>query len=68
MDTSFRDAHQSLMATRLRPFERGAKLLSLDAMKIQSNIYAPISEKISRLLVAPGQLVEAIDLPVVIAP
>jgi len=48
--------------------ERGAKLLTLEAMKMQSNIYAPIAGKISKLLVAPGQHVEAKDLLVVIAP
>ncbi len=50
------------------PVERGAKLLTLEAMKMQSNIYAPISGKIGKLLVAPGQHVEAKDLLVVIAP
>jgi len=50
------------------PVERGAKLVTLEAMKMQSNIYAPISGKISKLLVAPGQHVEAKDLLVVIAP
>jgi len=48
--------------------ERGAKLLTLEAMKMQSNIYAPISGRIVRLLVAPGQHVEAKDLLVAIAP
>jgi pyruvate carboxylase len=50
------------------PVERGAKLLTLEAMKMQSNIYAPISGKIKKLLVTPGQRVEAKDLLVVIAP
>ena len=48
--------------------ERGAKLLTLEAMKMQSNIYAPIAGKISKLLVTPGQHVEAKDLLVAIAP
>ena len=48
--------------------ERGAKLLTLEAMKMQSNIYAPISGTIMKLLVAPGQHVEAKDLLVAIAP
>ena len=50
------------------PVERGAKLLTLEAMKMQSNIYAPISGKVTKLLVTPGQHVEAKDLLVVIAP
>jgi pyruvate carboxylase len=46
--------------------ERGAKLLTLEAMKMQSNIYAPISGRVTKLLVAPGQHVEAKDLLVMI--
>src|SRR5690348_14327025 len=47
--------------------ERGAKLLTLEAMKMQSNIYAPLSGRIVKLWVAPGQQVEAKDLLVTIA-
>ena len=47
--------------------ERGAKLLTLEAMKMQSNIYAPVAGRVTKLLVAPGQHVEAKDLLVVIA-
>ncbi|HMD38408.1 MAG TPA: pyruvate carboxylase [Candidatus Acidoferrum sp.] len=50
------------------PVERGAKLLTLEAMKMQSNIYAPITGRVVKLLVAPGQHVEAKDLLVTIAP
>ncbi|HKI11605.1 MAG TPA: pyruvate carboxylase [Candidatus Acidoferrum sp.] len=48
--------------------ERGAKLLILEAMKMQSNIYAPIAGRITKLLVAPGQHVEPKDLLVTITP
>src|SRR5579871_5218092 len=48
--------------------ERGAKLMTLEAMKMQSNIYAPIAGRVVKLLVAPGQSVEAKDLLVTIAP
>jgi pyruvate carboxylase len=48
--------------------ERGAKLLTLEAMKMQSNIYAPIAGRIVKLLATPGQHVEAKDLLVAIAP
>jgi len=48
--------------------ERGAKLMTLEAMKMQSNIYAPISGRVTKLLVVPGQSVEAKDLLVTIAP
>jgi len=37
-------------------------------MKMQSNIYATIPGRITRLLVTPGQHVEARDLLVTIAP
>ena len=47
--------------------ERGAKLLTLEAMKMQSNIYAPVSGRITKLLVTSGQHVEAKDLLVAIA-
>jgi len=47
--------------------ERGAKLLTLEAMKMQSNIYAPVSGRIAKVLVAAGQQVEAKDLLVAIA-
>jgi pyruvate carboxylase len=50
------------------PVERGAKLLTLEAMKMQSNIYAPIAGRVVKLLVTPGQHVEAKDLLVAIAP
>jgi pyruvate carboxylase len=48
--------------------ERGAKLLTLEAMKMQSNIYAPVAGRVTKLHVAPGQHVEAKDLLVIIAP
>ena len=48
--------------------ERGAKLMTLEAMKMQSNIYAPISGRVSKLLVTPGMSVEAKDLLVTITP
>src|SRR5208337_3234314 len=41
--------------------ERGAKLLTLEAMKMQSNIYAPIAGRVTKLHVSPGQHVEAKD-------
>ena len=48
--------------------DRGAKLLTLEAMKMQSNIYAPLSGRIAKILVAPGQHVESKDLLIAIAP
>jgi pyruvate carboxylase len=48
--------------------ERGTKLLTLEAMKMQSNIYAPIAGRVTKLLVSPGQHVEAKDLLLTIVP
>src|SRR5439155_150512 len=45
-----------------RAVERGAKLLAIEAMKMQSNIAAPISGRIVKILVTCGQHVEAKDL------
>jgi pyruvate carboxylase len=46
--------------------KRNDKLLSLEAMKMQSTIYAPKDGKIAKLLVEAGQQVEAKDLLLVI--
>src|ERR1043166_4080205 len=48
--------------------ERGTKLLAMEAMKMQSTIYAPVAGRITKILVAPGQNVDAKDLLVAIAP
>jgi pyruvate carboxylase len=48
--------------------ERQAKLITIDAMKMQSNIYAPIAGRVSKLHVALGDHVEAKDLLITIAP
>lgn len=42
--------------------DRGDKLLALEAMKMQSTIYAPVSGRINQLLVEAGQRVDAKDL------
>jgi pyruvate carboxylase len=47
---------------------RGAKLMTLEAMKMQSNIYAPIAGRVAKILVATGQQVEAKDLLLTIVP
>jgi biotin carboxyl carrier protein len=48
--------------------EREVRLLTLEAMKMRSNTYAPISGRIVKILAAAGQHVEAKDLLVTIAP
>jgi pyruvate carboxylase len=50
----------------LEQVERGAKLLTIEAMKMQSTLYAPVSGRVTRILVSPGQHVEAKDLLLVI--
>jgi pyruvate carboxylase len=51
-----------------QPVARDAKLLTIEAMKMQSNVYAPIDGRVAKILVAPGQQVEAKDLLIAIAP
>jgi pyruvate carboxylase len=46
--------------------EEGQKLLVLEAMKMQSTVYAPVSGKVARRLVQPGQTVETKELLLVI--
>ena len=46
--------------------KRNDKLLTLEAMKMQSTIYAPLDGKVAEVLVGPGEQVEAKDLLVVI--
>ncbi len=49
-----------------QPVEKGAKLLIMEAMKMQTTVYAPVAGKISKKLVQTGQQVEAKDLLLVI--
>jgi len=46
--------------------KKGDRLLVMEAMKMQSTVYAPQSGKVSQMLVHPGQHVEAKDLLLVI--
>ena len=45
---------------------KGDRLLVMEAMKMQSTVYAPIAGRISRRLVSPGQNVETKELLLVI--
>jgi pyruvate carboxylase len=47
---------------------RNAKLLTLEAMKMQSNVYAPVAGRITKIHVALGQQVEGKDLLFTITP
>jgi pyruvate carboxylase len=46
--------------------ERGEKLLAIEAMKMQSTLYAPVSGRVAQILVQPGQRVDAKDLLLVV--
>jgi pyruvate carboxylase len=46
--------------------KRNDKLLTLEAMKMQSTIYAPVDGKVVNVLVAPGEQVDAKDLLAVV--
>jgi pyruvate carboxylase len=46
--------------------DKGQKLLILEAMKMQSTVYAPVAGRIARKLVQPGQVVETKELLLVI--
>ncbi len=46
--------------------EQNQKLLVLEAMKMQSTVYAPVAGRVARLLAKPGQTVETKELLLVI--
>ena len=46
--------------------EKGDRLLVLEAMKMQTTVYAPISGAVKQKLVVPGAQVESKDLLIVI--
>jgi pyruvate carboxylase len=46
--------------------KKGDRLLVMEAMKMQSTVYAPVAGKVTQLLVHPGGHVEAKDLLLVI--
>ncbi len=45
---------------------KGDRLLVMEAMKMQSTVYAPVGGTVKQMLVQPGQHVEAKDLLLVI--
>jgi pyruvate carboxylase len=46
--------------------KKGDRLLVMEAMKMQSTVYAPVAGTVTQLLVTPGQQVEAKDLLLVV--
>ena len=49
-----------------QPVKKGDRLLVMEAMKMQSTVYAPVGGKVAQVLVQPGRHVEAKDLLLVI--
>jgi pyruvate carboxylase len=49
-----------------QPVKKGDRLLVLEAMKMQSTVYAPVDGRVSKMLTQTGQQVEAKDLLLVI--
>jgi pyruvate carboxylase len=57
----------SIVAVELnQPVNKGDRLLVMEAMKMQSTVYAPLAGKVTQLLIQPGAHVEAKDLLLVI--
>ncbi len=57
----------STVAVQLnQQIKKGERLLVLEAMKMQSTVYAPVGGTVTQLLVQPGQHIEAKDLLLVI--
>jgi pyruvate carboxylase len=46
--------------------KKGDRALVIEAMKMQSTVYAPVAGKVTKILVSPGQQVESKDLLLVI--
>jgi pyruvate carboxylase len=49
-----------------QPVKKGDRLLVMEAMKMQSTVYSPVSGSVKQMLAQPGQHVEAKDLLLVI--
>jgi len=50
-----------------QPVKKGDRLATLEAMKMQTTIYAPVDGRIMQKLAHPGQIVDAKELMFVIS-
>lgn len=56
----------SIAVDKFQTVQKGDRLLVMEAMKMQTTVYAPVGGRVARLLVKPGEQVESKDLLVVI--
>jgi pyruvate carboxylase len=56
----------TVVAARGNPVKAGERLLSIEAMKMETSVYAPRDGKVTEVLVKPGTTVAAKDLLVII--
>jgi pyruvate carboxylase len=59
-------AISSIVVEAGQQVKKGDRLLILEAMKMQSTVYAPVDGKVTKKLVSVGDKVEAKDLLLVI--
>jgi pyruvate carboxylase len=52
----------SIAVDKFQTVQKGDRLLVMEAMKMQTTLYAPIAGKVASILVQPGQQVEVKDL------
>ena len=58
----------TIVVSEGHPVEKGEKLLSLEAMKMETSVFAPMSGKVAHVHVKPGSTVQAQDLLMTIEP
>ena len=59
---------RSIIVENGQTISKGERLLVMEAMKMQTTVYAPVSGKVTERLVQVGQTVDAKDLLMVLSP